>query len=88
MRALIDARDTSEVGTLQAQLSAIRAAIQKYPLVSANKAILAQGLGDPAWNAVRPPLVALSSDATAALLSSLASIRFTLPSPRQPMATA
>jgi len=87
MRALIDARDSPDADTMQTQLSAIRAAIQKYPLVSANKAIIAHALGDPVWNTVRPPLHALSPDATSALLSSLASISFPLISPRRPLAT-
>jgi 4-hydroxy-tetrahydrodipicolinate synthase len=88
MRALIDARDSPDASAMQAQLSAIRAAIQKYPLVSANKAILAQALGDPAWNTVRPPLTAMSSDAAGSLLNALASLHFPLPAPRQPLATA
>ena len=63
MRRLIDERTSPTAEARQAQLTAVRAAIQKYPLVSANKAILAQAQADPGWNVVRPPLRTLSAEA-------------------------
>jgi 4-hydroxy-tetrahydrodipicolinate synthase len=89
MRRLIDAWTSPTAEARQTQLTAVRAAIQKYPLVSANKAILAQAQADPGWNVVRPPLRTLSSDATAELLRALEALQFSLPSNlQQPLATA
>ena len=89
MRRLIDERASPTAEAHQAQLTAVRAAIQKYPLVSANKAILAQAQADPGWNVVRPPLRTLSTEATAELLSALEALQFSLPSKlQQPLATA
>ena len=56
MRQLLDAWTAPTADAQQAQLTAVRAAVQKYPLVSANKAILASAHADPGWNVVRPPL--------------------------------
>jgi 4-hydroxy-tetrahydrodipicolinate synthase len=78
MRRLINAWTSPGADALQAQLTAVRAAIQKYPLVSANKAILAQALGDAGWNIVRPPLRPLSADAAAELSRTLAALHFSL----------
>jgi dihydrodipicolinate synthase/N-acetylneuraminate lyase len=41
-------------------------------MVPANKAILARIHGEPHWSVVRPPLVALSDEATRQLLEALA----------------
>ena len=89
MRRLLDAWTSATAPALQAQLTAVRAAIQKYPLVSANKAILAQAQADPGWNVVRPPLLSLTPETTAELLRTLAGLQFSLPSKlQQPLATA
>ena len=82
-RRLIDGWTSPTADDLQAQLTAVRAAVQKYPLVSANKAILAQAHAEPAWNVVRPPLGALSAEATAELMRALAALQFSLPSTSQ-----
>src|SRR5450631_178078 len=88
-RQLIDGWTSPTADARQAQLTAVRAAIQKYPLVSANKAILAQAWADPGWNAVRPPLCSLSTEATIAMLRTLEALQFSLPSKlQQPLATA
>jgi 4-hydroxy-tetrahydrodipicolinate synthase len=63
---------------LQQRLTSIRAAIQKFPMVAANKAILARRQGTPAWNTVRPPLVALPDDLKAQLFASLDTLGFGL----------
>jgi 4-hydroxy-tetrahydrodipicolinate synthase len=78
MQRLVEIWAAPAADALQAQLSAVRAAIQKYPLVSANKAILADAQSAPEWNTVRPPLRPLSAEATAELLGSLASLEFAL----------
>ena len=76
MDTLIRGYKSTHAEGMQRQLTAIRAAIQKYPLVSANKAILARIHGDDGWSVVRPPLVALSADANAALFASLDALGF------------
>lgn len=89
IRQLLDEWTGPRADALQAQLTAVRMAIQKYPAVSANKAILAQAWADPGWNAVRPPLRLLSAEAVAAMLRTLEDLQFSLPSKlRQPLATA
>lgn len=76
MRALIDAWKTPAADAMQQQLTALRAAVQKYPLVPANKAILARLHGAPGWNTVRPPLTSLSSDAKTQLFGALEALHF------------
>jgi len=78
-RRLLDAWRSPQADAMQAKLTAVRAAIQKYPLVSANKAILAHAHGDPGWSVVRPPLVPLGKEATAELLRALDALQFPLP---------
>ena len=78
MRALIDAWTTPAADAMQQQLTALRAAVQKYPLVPANKAILARLHRAPEWNVVRPPLVPLSNEARTQLFSALAALHFEL----------
>ena len=76
MDALIRGYKSPHADGMQRALSAIRAAIQKFPLVPANKAILARIHDDDGWNVVRPPLVPLSPDAKNALFASLDALGF------------
>ncbi len=78
MRQLIDtwSLPDSAADAQQAKLSAVRTAIQKYPLVSANKAIVAAQLDDPVWNSVRPPLRPLSVQQTSELHAALEALAF------------
>jgi len=69
MRELIDNWQSPEAEAMQARLSALRAAVQKFPMVAANKAILARLQDVPHWAVVRPPLVGLSKDQTAQLFA-------------------
>ncbi len=55
----------------QAALDAVRQAFQKFPIVPALKAALAQGTGDDTWRRTRPPLMALDAAQRAALQSAL-----------------
>jgi len=59
----------------------VRAAIQKFPMVPANKAILAELRQAPAWNVVRPPLRMLPDEARHALMTSLTALGFALDRP-------
>jgi 4-hydroxy-tetrahydrodipicolinate synthase len=78
MRALIDVWKTPAADAMQQQLTALRAAVQKFPMVPANKAILARLQGSPEWNVVRPPLVSLSSEAQSQLFSAVEALHFEL----------
>jgi 4-hydroxy-tetrahydrodipicolinate synthase len=78
MRALIDSWNGPGADAMQQELTALRAAVQKFPLVPANKAILARLQGAPGWNVVRPPLVSLSNDARAQLYSAVEALHFEL----------
>ena len=63
----------------QAALDAVRQAFQKFPLVPALKAAVAQATGDDGWRTTRPPLVPLDAAQRAALLETLPK-DFALPS--------
>jgi 4-hydroxy-tetrahydrodipicolinate synthase len=63
----------------QARLDEIRGTFQKFPMIPALKAAIAHYGGDPAWATVRPPLVNLAADSTAALVSELDTRGFTMP---------
>lgn len=62
----------------QEQLDSVRAIVQRYPMIPALKAIVAYFSNDSAWEAVRPPLVSLSSELKISLLDSLAQKGFAL----------
>lgn len=78
MRELIDTWESPTADAMQKDLSTLRAAVQKYPLVPANKAILAQLHFVPEWNVVRPPLVSLPADSTQQLMAALKALHFEL----------
>jgi 4-hydroxy-tetrahydrodipicolinate synthase len=72
-----------EADALQARLDAIRAIIQRYPMIPALKAILARHGDDPAWVTVRPPLVTLTPEQSASLAADLDRAAFTPPGLRR-----
>jgi 4-hydroxy-tetrahydrodipicolinate synthase len=63
----------------QARLDEIRTVFSKFPMIPALKAAIAHHAGDPAWATVRPPLVALTPEQSAALIAELDHRRFTMP---------
>ena len=63
----------------QAALDAVRAAFQQFPMIPALKAAIAHYARDPAWAAVRPPLVALDDAHQRTLAQALASLGFSMP---------
>jgi len=67
-----------EADALQQAISDVRAAIQKFPMVSASKAILAQLREVPEWDLVRPPLRSLDADSKSRLFESLGALQFDL----------
>ncbi|MEX2454375.1 MAG: dihydrodipicolinate synthase family protein [Rhodospirillaceae bacterium] len=60
----------------QQALGAIRAAVQKFPLVEALKEAMARATGNPAWRTLRPPLMPLPEETAEALWRELAGAGF------------
>jgi len=67
---------TPDADAMQRDIGAVRAAIQKFPMVAANKSILAELQEADGWNVLRPPLLPLAADAKAQLFSSLEALQF------------
>jgi len=63
----------------QAELSAVRIAVQQFPLIEALKEIMAAFTGRAAWRTLRPPLRPLARAQAAALIDSLDKLKFALP---------
>lgn len=70
---------SAEADHLQETLNGVRGAIEKLPVIPALKAVVAHHAADPAWLAVRPPLVPLAPAQRDALLADLDARRFTMP---------
>ena len=68
-----------QADAMQAALTATRGVVQKYPMIAALKAVIAHYGADPAWTAVRPPLVELSAPESAALAAELDALGFSMP---------
>ena len=64
-----------EADRLQEELNAVRKAVESRGNIPGCKAILSDRYADPAWNNVRPPLVALGEQAKAELLTDPAIVR-------------
>ncbi|CAM4009653.1 dihydrodipicolinate synthase family protein [Bordetella muralis] len=64
---------------LQAGLDAVRNVFQKFPMIPAMKAAIAQRAGDEGWATVRPPLVELTAAQRVSLEDGLASVNFEIP---------
>jgi 4-hydroxy-tetrahydrodipicolinate synthase len=61
IRNVYDNWRTADADRLQAAITALRKAIQAYPMIPALKAIIAHYRQDPAWAELRPPFTALSA---------------------------
>jgi 4-hydroxy-tetrahydrodipicolinate synthase len=72
---------TPEADRLQEEANAVRAAVERAPIVPALKAIVAHHAVDPDWRTVRPPLVELSAERRDALLADLTSLGFAMTGP-------
>jgi len=59
IRKVYDSWQTPDAERLQAGITALRKAIQAYPMIPALKAVIAHYRGDPGWAAVRPPFMPL-----------------------------
>jgi 4-hydroxy-tetrahydrodipicolinate synthase len=67
-----------QADALQAEITTLRNALQAYPMVPALKRVVAHYHKDPAWAAVRPPLVPLSQAQSAALIADLGKLGYAL----------
>jgi 4-hydroxy-tetrahydrodipicolinate synthase len=68
-----------EAEGLQAEVDAVRAAVEKVPLIPGLKAIVAHFAADPGWRTVRPPLVDLTPAQRDTVLTDLAAQKLVLP---------
>jgi 4-hydroxy-tetrahydrodipicolinate synthase len=75
---LVEVWDGPQGAELQARVDKVRQVVQARPMIAALKEVLAQGLNDPAWRRVRPPLVPLAPEAAEALLAELGAVGFRL----------
>jgi 4-hydroxy-tetrahydrodipicolinate synthase len=82
IRKLYDDFKAAKPGLAEQQegLSAVRKVLQLRPLIPVMKHLIADGLHDPAWRAVRPPLLPLPDVEAAALESELSALGWSLTS--------
>jgi 4-hydroxy-tetrahydrodipicolinate synthase len=59
IRKVYDNRQAANAAELQAGISALRKAIQAFPMIPTLKALIAHYRGDPGWARVRPPFTPL-----------------------------
>ena len=77
-RAVFDAWNAGrdDADAKQAAATEVRHAVDRHPGIPAQKFLLAHYRNDPAWRAVRPPMLALADDAGRDLLAGLAATEF------------
>jgi 4-hydroxy-tetrahydrodipicolinate synthase len=68
-----------EAERLQAELNAVRGAVEKVPVIPGLKAVVAHYAADPGWLPVRPPLTDLAPAQRDTLLADLAALKLALP---------
>jgi 4-hydroxy-tetrahydrodipicolinate synthase len=79
IHSLLQRWQTPQADELQAGLDAIRAIFQKRPMIAALKRAIAHWGNDESWSRVRPPLVELTEEQAAALVSDLGAAGFAMP---------
>ena len=81
IRQLYDEFQSGRPGLVMQQdrLTAVRKILQLRPLIPVMKHMIADGLGDPSWRSVRPPLLPLPDVEAAALESELRAFGWQLP---------
>lgn len=79
---LYRASGSPEAERLQAEVDAVRGAVEKLPLIPALKAIVAHYTADPGWLRVRPPFVDLAPAQRDALLAELTALKLAMPDVR------
>jgi 4-hydroxy-tetrahydrodipicolinate synthase len=75
IRRLYDRWREPEAEALQAELNAVRKAVESRVMIPALKAVLAERYRDAGWLTVRPPLLPISESARAELLADPAIVR-------------
>lgn len=70
--------DGEDVNARDERMVAVRTALEAYPVIPAQKYLIARHRKDPQWNRVRPPLVDMNDRDGTALLESLAKLDFDL----------
>jgi 4-hydroxy-tetrahydrodipicolinate synthase len=70
---------SADADKLQAGLDRIRGIFQKYPMIAAMKRAIAHWSGHAAWATVRPPLVEVNAEQSAALIAELKQAGFSMP---------
>jgi len=76
---LFDTWRNGDADAQQARLDEIRGVFQRFPMIPALKAAIANYGHDPAWASVRPPLVDLTAEQAKALVTELDQKQFTMP---------
>jgi 4-hydroxy-tetrahydrodipicolinate synthase len=79
MQRLYRGWQTAEAEKIQFNLSRVREAFQRFPLIPALKAVLAGANNDDNWRHVRPPLLPLSNSDSLNLARELEGLEFSLP---------
>ena len=72
IRNVYDNWHSADADRLQGDITALRKAIQAYPMIPALKAIIAHYRQDPAWARLRPPFIDLSPADAAKAIQTLA----------------
>jgi 4-hydroxy-tetrahydrodipicolinate synthase len=72
MRALFDTWQQDDAAEQQAKISALREAVQAYPVIPLLKALVAHYRQDPGWALLRPPFEALDETVAAKAVEELA----------------
>jgi 4-hydroxy-tetrahydrodipicolinate synthase len=80
---LYDTWRAADADAQQKRLDEIRGIFAGFPMIPALKAAVAHWSGQPTWRTVRPPLVALTDEQSASLVSKLEAATFTMPGLRQ-----
>jgi 4-hydroxy-tetrahydrodipicolinate synthase len=70
---------SADADNLQAGLDKVRGIFQKYPMIPAMKRAIAHWSGHAGWATVRPPLVEVNAEQSAALIAELEQCGFSIP---------
>ncbi len=74
IRRVVDGWQGDKADDLQAAVTAYRQTLQKYPLIPALKALMAEKTGDDDWRRTRPPLMAMDKASGQTLSGALSTL--------------
>jgi len=72
MRSLFDTWQGPDADKLQGEITALRKAIQAYPMIPVLKALIAHYREDPVWAEIRPPFTEMPAEEVAKAVAQLA----------------